>query len=75
MFDLTEGININYFIPPMILLFVVPTVFVLIYAILFRRILPAKIFNFFLAAVLILGLYVWAVPMKLGLFEYFRATF
>lgn len=68
------GTELYCFIPPILLLLVVPTVFAIIYAILFRKILPTKLFNFFIKPVVILGLYVWAVPMELGFFEFFRAT-
>lgn len=79
MLDFSDGLKLGtqlyYFIPPIILLFVVPTTFAILYAILFRRILPDKIFNFFLVAVILLGLYVWAAPMETGFYEFFRATF
>lgn len=75
MLDISESVNFNYLIPPLILLLVVPTIFAFIYTVIFRRILPAKIFNFLLGPVVLLGFYVWAVPMEIGFYEYFRATF
>ncbi|MCM3390442.1 hypothetical protein LG296_20605 (plasmid) [Ureibacillus chungkukjangi] len=79
MADFLDGIKLNaemnYFIPSLLLLLLVPTIFAIIYAILFRRILPPKIFNFFIVPVVIIGFYVWAVPMEIGFHEYFRATF
>lgn len=79
MLDLSDGLKLGtqlyYFIPPILLMIIVPTIFAAIFAVLFRRILPDKIFNFFLVAVILLGLYVWAAPMETGFYEFFRATF
>jgi len=65
------GADLLYFIPPLILLIVVP----LIYAGIFRRILPTKIYNFFLGPSVLVGFYIWAFPMKIGFYEFFRAAF
>ena len=69
------GADLLYFIPPLIFLIVVPLICALIYAGIFHRILPAKIYNFFLGPSVLVGFYIWAVPMKIGFYEFFRAAF
>lgn len=68
-------LGLNYFIAPLILLFVVPFVCAWIYSLIFRNILPNSIYRFFLGPVALLGCYVWAIPMQMGFYEFFRATF
>lgn len=75
--DIFSGISIGagllYFIPPMLLLPLVMVVCVVIYKILFGKILPTKIYNFFIGPVALLGFFVWAIPMNMGYYEFFRA--
>jgi len=44
-----------------------------IYKILLGKILPTKIYNFFLGPIALLGFFIWAIPMKMGFYEFFRA--
>ncbi|POZ56221.1 hypothetical protein LYSIN_01004 [Lysinibacillus sphaericus] len=75
--DIFSGISLGgsllFLIPPLILLPVVMVVCVAIYKTLFGKILPTKIYNFFLGPVALLGFFVWAIPMKTGFYEVFRA--
>lgn len=73
--ELKLAAKLYYFIPPLLLMLIVPTIFVFIYSAIFRKILPTKIFNFFISPVVLLGFYIWAVPMKIGFYEFFRAMF
>ncbi|MER2262352.1 MAG: hypothetical protein ABS934_10075 [Psychrobacillus sp.] len=79
MINLSDGLKIGAqlypFIPPLILLFIVPIFSFIIFRALFGKILPTKIFKFFIVPVLLLGFYIWAGPMKIGFYEYFRAAF
>jgi len=61
------------FIIPLVLLFIVPFVITAIFSVCFKRLLPAKIHNYLLGPVTLLGLYIWAVPMELGFYEFFRS--
>jgi len=69
MFDL------YYFIGPFILLLIIPFLCTGLYAAIFSNILPNSIYKFLLGPVALLGFYIWAVPMKMGFYEFFRATF
>lgn len=77
MLDFFDGLKLGTqlycFIPPLLLLVIVPTTCAMIYVLLFQKILPTKLFNFLLGPVVLFGLYIWAVPMKTGFFEFFRA--
>ncbi|MET4563505.1 hypothetical protein [Lysinibacillus parviboronicapiens] len=67
--------SLLYLIPPMILLPIVMVVCVVIYKLLFGKILPTKIYNFFIGPVALVGFFVWALPMNMGFYEFFRAIF
>lgn len=67
------GGSLLLFIPPMILLPVVMVVCVTIYKTLFGKILPTKIYNFFIGPVALLGFFIWAIPMNMRFYEFFRA--
>jgi len=75
--DIFSGISLGgsllFFIPPMILLPVVMVVCVAIYKNLFGKILSTKIYNFFIGPIALLGFFVWAIPMNMGFYEFFRA--
>jgi len=71
--DLSIGISLWSFIPPIILLVVAMSVCMGVYVVLFKKVLPRKIYNFFLGPVAIIGFYIWAVPMETGFYEFFRA--
>ena len=70
---LSLGVSLLYLIPPIILLVVAMSACMGIYVVLFKKVLPRKIYNFFLGPVALLGFFVWAIPMKTGFYEFFRA--
>lgn len=78
MLDFSTGLKLSIELYPLffslLILLIVPTIFVIIYTILFRRILPSKLFDFLIGPIVLLGFYVWAVPMEIGFYEFFRAT-
>ncbi|WP_312129720.1 hypothetical protein [Lysinibacillus capsici] len=71
--DISSGGSLWFFIPPMILLPVVMIGCAVIYKILLGNILPKKIYNFLLGPIALLGFFIWAIPMKMGFYEFFRA--
>lgn len=79
MLDFSDGLELGtelyYFIPPLLLLIIVPIICATFYALLFKKILPVKLFNFFVGPIVLLGLYIWAIPMKIGFYEFFRSFF
>ncbi|MGE7947928.1 hypothetical protein [Lysinibacillus sp. NPDC093688] len=72
---LTIGASLLYFIPPMLLLPVVMVICVAIYRALFGKILPTKVYNFLMGPIALLGFFIWAIPMDMGFYEFFRAMF
>ena len=70
---LSLGGSLLYFIPPILLLPVVMVVCALVYKIIFKNILPTKIYNVFIGPVTLLGFFIWAIPMNMGFYEFFRA--
>jgi len=44
-----------------------------IYKILLSSILPKKVYNFLLGPIALLGFFIWAIPMNMGFYEFFRA--
>lgn len=72
---LSLGRSLLYFIPPMLLLPVVMIVCAVTYKILLGNILPTKIYKFFLCSITLLGFFIWAIPMNMGFYEFFRAMF
>lgn len=73
--DLSLGESLLYFVIPMFLLSFVMIACLGIYSTIFRNILPSKIHNFFLVPVALLGFYIWASPMNMGFYNYFRSFF
>ncbi|MFJ6268188.1 hypothetical protein [Lysinibacillus xylanilyticus] len=77
--DIFSGLSIGerllYFIPPMLFLPVVMVVCAAIYKVLLGNILPTKIYNFLLVPIALLGFFIWAIPMNMGFYEFFRAMF
>jgi hypothetical protein len=71
--NIFEGVNFNLmmFIGPLIVLTITISGLCLIYKIVFNRV-PKSIDNFLLGGVVLLGGYIWAIPMQLGFFEYFK---
>ncbi|MCS5501290.1 hypothetical protein NY607_09185 [Lysinibacillus sp. A4] len=72
---LSLGESLLYFIPPMLLLPIVMIGCAVIYKILLGNILPKKIYNFLLGPIALLGFFIWAIPMNMGFYEFFRAMF
>jgi len=71
--DLSIGTSLWSFIPPMILLPFVMVVCVVIYKVLLGKILPIKVYNFFIGPIALIGFFIWAIPMNMGFYEFFRA--
>ncbi|WP_446854126.1 hypothetical protein [Halobacillus faecis] len=71
--NIFEGVDLNtmMFIGPLIVLTITISGVCLIYFYIFNWI-PKQIFNYFLVGVVLLGAYIWAVPMNMGFFEYFQ---
>ena len=72
---LSLGESLLYFIPPMLLLPIVMIGCAVIYKILLGNILPKKIYNFLLGPIALLGFFIWAIPMNMGFYEFFREMF
>jgi len=72
---LSLGGSLLYFIPPMLLLPIVMIGCAVIYKILLGNIFPKKIYNFLLGPIALLGFFIWAIPMNMGFYEFFRAMF
>lgn len=73
--DISSAGSLWFFIPPMILLPVVMIGCAVFYKILLGSILPKKVYNFFLGPIALLGFFIWAIPMNMGFYEFFRAMF
>ncbi len=73
--DISSAGSLWFFIPPLILLPVVMIGCAIIYKILLGKILPTKIYNFLLGPIALLGFFIWAIPMNMGFYEFFRAIF
>ena len=77
--DISTGLSLGgsllYFIPPMLLLPVVMIVCAVTYKILLGNILLTKFYNFFLCSITLLSFFIWAIPMNMGFYEFFRAMF
>ena len=71
--NIFEGVELNtmQFIWPLIILFVTMLATAIVYKLLFGW-LPQKIFNFFIGPVCLLAAYIWAIPMNLGFYEFFK---
>ena len=69
---LKKGTDLLYFLPSMILLIVVMVACVGFYVIIFIKIFSPKLFAFFLILVVLFGFFIWAIPMGMGFYEFFR---
>ncbi|HWI49610.1 MAG TPA: hypothetical protein VNU45_15445 [Rummeliibacillus sp.] len=69
----SKGIDLLYFLPSLILLIVVMVACVGIYVVIFIKRLSPNLFKFFLIPIALLGLLIWAIPMDMGFYEFFRA--
>ncbi len=72
---LSKGTDFLYFLPSMILLIIVIAVCLGIYVIIFvkTQTLSTKIFKILLVPVVLLGFIIWAIPMKMGFYEFFKS--
>lgn len=70
MFDGVE-FNSMQFVGPVIVLIVTMFSIALLYKLLFNW-LPKSLFNILIGPVVLLGLYIWAIPMNLGFHTYFQ---
>lgn len=61
------------FIPPILLLPVVMMVCVAIYRISLGKVLPTKVYNLLHGPIALFGFFIWAIPMDMGFYEFFRA--
>ena len=73
LLNIFEGVDINamQFIGPLIILIVMMFVVGFIYNLFFNW-LPKKVFDPLFVTVLLLVAYLWAVPMNLGFYEFFK---
>lgn len=62
-----------YFAPPILLLFITPILVATLYKLFFENLLPVRIYNFLLAPVVLFSFWLWAYPMSFGFYEFFRA--
>ncbi|WP_404407694.1 hypothetical protein [Jeotgalibacillus malaysiensis] len=71
--DITEGVDFNsmQFVWPIIILFVSMFITAGIARLIFGM-LPKSILNFLVTAAALLGAYIWAIPMEMGFYEFFR---
>lgn len=72
---LAKGTGLLYFLPSMMVLLVVIVVCVRIYVLLFVKTLSPKVFKTLLVPVVLLGFIIWAIPMNMGFYDFFRAKF
>lgn len=75
MFSLNifEGIELNtmQFIGPLVVLIIMGSILGILYRVLFSW-LPKSIYNYLLGAVILMAIYLWAFPMQMGFYEFFR---
>lgn len=71
--NIFEGVELNtsQFVWPIIILLVTMFGSALIVRLLFSW-LPSKLLNFLLGPAALFGAYIWAVPMNLGFYEFFK---
>ncbi len=71
--NLFENVELNtmQIIIPLVLLILCMVSISLIYWLVFRW-LPKLIFNFLLGPIALLGAYIWAFPMNMGFYEFFK---
>lgn len=72
---LAKGTGLLYFLPSMMVLLVVIVVCVRIYVLLFVKTLSPKVFKTLLVPVVLLGFIIWAIPMNMGFYDFFRTKF
>ncbi|WP_313890819.1 hypothetical protein [Psychrobacillus sp.] len=72
--NLFEGLELSFvqIIVPLVILFL--TMFLTAYfiKIVFRRFLVKGLYDVFLGVALLYAFYVWAIPMNLGFYEFFK---
>ena len=72
--NLFENVEFNsiQFIGPIIIFVITLIIPPLIIKIFFAKFLTEKLYKFLIGAALFLGLYIWAIPMNLGFYEFFK---
>lgn len=70
MFDGVE-FNAMQFVGPLLVLIVTVFGIGLLYKLLFSW-LPKRLYNALISPLLLIGVYIWAVPMNLGFYTYFQ---
>jgi hypothetical protein len=71
--NIFQGVKFNsmQFIAPLIILAITMFTTALIFRLLFGW-LPKKLFNFLLGPVAVIGAYIWAIPMNMGFYGFFK---
>ncbi|MFE3576850.1 hypothetical protein [Lysinibacillus sp. NPDC059133] len=69
------GLSVLFIILPVIILMVVEIGCIVVFSLIFEKLLPNKIYKYLLVCVALVGFYIWAMPMNLGYYEFFRAMF
>lgn len=69
------GLSVFYIILPVIMLMLVVIGCIVVFASIFEKLLPKKIYKSLLICVTLLGFYIWAIPMDMGFYGFFRAIF
>ncbi|MEK5107103.1 hypothetical protein MHI57_10160 [Cytobacillus sp. FSL K6-0129] len=72
--DIFKGIEFNYmqFIGPLLILFITMFGLAFIYRFLLFKLLPVKLYNFFIGPIALLGFFIWLIPMELGFHQFFK---
>ncbi|WP_025116247.1 hypothetical protein [Lysinibacillus fusiformis] len=68
-------LNVLSIILPIIMLMVVIIGCIVVFASIFEKLLPKLIYKSLLVCVALVGFYIWAEPMNMGFYEFFRAMF
>lgn len=69
------GLSVLSIMLPVLMLMVVVIGCIVIFSSFFKKLLPKIIYKPLLVCVVLVGFYIWAVPMDMGFREFFRAIF
>lgn len=72
--NIFEGVELNsmQIIGPLVMLFISMLATTLLYSLLCKRWLPVKLFNYLIGPVALFGAYIWAFPMNMGFYDFFK---
>jgi len=72
--NILEGVEFNsiQIIGTLVMLFISMLATTLLYSLLCKRWLHVKIFNFLIGPVALFGAYLWAFPMNMGFYDFFK---